>query len=390
MYYKGYKIRLYPTKEQEQMILKHIGAYRYIWNYMLQKEIEQRDNDGFKFLQRSDLLKILSDLKKKDDYYWLNEVSTVSLQHACFELIESYQYFFKHQKGHPKFKSKKNLKQSYQVRNDRTYFSDKGVKIEKVGFVKYKTDFDLPKGFGVKIFNVRLYVKNNKYMLSFSMECENQAPELNDLVVGIDLGIKELAVCAFEDKSIVFHNINKSQKIRDLYSKAKYYQKSLSRKQNAFKIRNEQFFKTQNYIKALNKLRKAHERIRNIRHNYIHQTTASIISLNPKIISMETLSVQDMLKTKNKTLRRLLGQQCFHEFLFQMKYKCMWHGIEFVQVPQLFPSSKICSCCGNIKKDLSLSTRKYVCSECGFISDRDYNAAINLMKYGIQHKEFRL
>lgn len=375
---KGFKIRIYPTKEQEKLIWQHIGACRFIWNYMLDLQQKRREL-GEKHLSGFDMIKLLTPLKQVDDYVWLKEVSNTSLQITCSTLASDYDSFFKKRSGFPKFKSRKRSKPSFPVCCEKFYFDGNTAQIQKLGRVKYKSDFDFPQGRGHKFSNVRISFVNGKYMLSFGMECENQAPVLTDKQMGIDLGIKELAVVACGDEQIVIHNINKSKRVRELKRKLKHTQRTISRKYEASKKRTGTYEKTRNIERDEAKARRLHARLTNIRHNYLHQTTAKLISMLPKRVTMEDLNVRGMMK--NKHLSKAVAEQCLSEFIRQMRYKCEWNGIEFIQVPCLYPSSKTCSCCGAIKRDLRLSDRMYVCPECGFTIDRDYNAAINLMRF---------
>jgi len=375
---KGYKIRIYPTKEQEALIWEHIGSCRFVWNYMLDLQIERHKN-GEKHLSGFDMMKLLTSLKHYEEYMWLKEVSNTSLQRTCSMLAEDYNDFFKRCSGFPKFKSRKRSKPSFPVCCDRFYFDGGMAQIQKLGRVKYKSDFEFPQGCEYKFSNVRISFVNGKYMLSFGMECENQAPKLADNVMGIDLGIKDLAVAACGDKHLVFHNINKSKKVRELKRKLKHTQRTISRKYEASKARTGRYEKTRNIEREENKLRKLHARLTNIRHNYLHQTTAALIAMLPCMVVMEDLNVTGMMK--NKHLSKAIAEQCFYEFIRQMRYKCEWNGIRFVQADRFYPSSKTCSCCGAIKRGLKLSERTYVCPDCGFTIDRDLNAAINLSRY---------
>ena len=375
---KGYKIRIYPTKEQQDLIWKHIGASRFIWNYMLNMQEENHANGG-KFISAFGMHYLLTPLKRQEGFEWLSEVSNIMLQRTCTDLAGAYKRFFGGS-GFPKYKSRKRARTSFPARSETVQFSDGFVKIEKIGRVRYKSDFQFPEGRGHKFSNVRLSYKNGKYMLSFGMECENQAPELHDYSMGIDLGIKELAVVACGDEQIVFHNINKSKKIRDLKKKIRHVQRNISRKYEASKKRNGgRYEKTANIIKEEEKLKRLQARVSNIRENYIHQTTHELVSMLPKEVIMEDLNVMGMMK--NRHLSKAVAEQCFYEFARQMQYKCEWNGIPFTKVPRFYPSSKTCSCCGEIKHDLKLSDRTYVCPKCGLTIDRDYNAAINLMRY---------
>lgn len=375
---KSYKIRLYPTKEQEALMWKHIGACRYIWNYMLAYQQEQYVN-GEKHLSAFDMIKLLTPLKKDGEHEWLCEVSNASLGVVCRDLDKAYKGFFKKIARFPKFKSRKRSKKTYPVKDDRIYFiNSKLMHIEKVGKIKYKTDFDLPQGRGHKFTNPRISNVNGKWMLSFGMECENQAPVLTDISMGIDLGVKDLAIAEFNGTKITYRNINKTSKMKRLEKQRRHLERSISRKYEQNR-RGNTFVKTNNIMRSEERLKKMYARMTNIRTNYIHQTTHDLVSLLPKRVVMEDLNVTGMMK--NRHLSKAIQEQCFAEFIRQMQYKCEWNGIEFVQVGRFYPSSKTCSCCGAIKHDLRLRDRVYVCAECGAEIDRDYNAAINLSRY---------
>ena len=374
---KSYKIRLYPTTEQEQKMWQHIGACRYVWNYMLDLQ-EQRYVNGEKHLSRFDMIKWLTPLKQEAERIWLKDVANASLQVVCTDLAKAYDTFFKKRGGFPKFKSRKKSKANFPTRYEHLWFSETLVNIEKIGKVAYKTDFELPLGRGNKFTNPRVSYQNGKWILSFGMECENQTHILTDKPMGIDLGIKETMTVAYGDEQIVFHNINKSRKVRLLKKQMKHLQRSISRKYEVNRQGNK-YIKTRNIEREEEKLRKMYARLANIRSNYNHQCTHKLISLLPSRVVMEDLNVQGMMK--NKHLSKAVAEQCFYEIIRQMKYKCEWSGIPFMQVGRFYPSSKTCSCCGHIKRDLKLKDRTYVCSECGTVIDRDLNAAINLQRY---------
>ena len=374
---KSYKIRLYPTVEQEQKMWQHIGACRYIWNYMLALQ-QQRYKNGEKYLSNYDMIKCLTPLKQETELVRLKSISTTSLQRICSDLAEAYSSFFKKRSGYPKFKSCKRSKPNFPTRCNALWFSETHVHIEKIGKVAYKTDYELPLGRGNKFTSPRVSYINGKWLLTFGIECENQAPKLIDKLMGIDLGIKETMTVAYGDEQIVFHNINKSKTIRNIKKQMKHLQRSISRKYEANK-QGKKYIKTKNIERLEDRLRKMYARLSNIRNNYNHQCTHKLVSLLPCRIVMEDLNVQGMMK--NKHLSKAIAEQCFYEIIRQMKYKCEWNNIPFYQVGRFYPSSKICSCCGHIKKDLKLSDRTYICPECGLVIDRDFNAAINLQRY---------
>lgn len=375
---KSFKVRLYPTKEQEQLMWKHIGARRYVWNYMIAKQIDLYKT-GEKHLSGFAMSNLLIPLKNDGDHDWLYEISHYTLQKTCRDLDLAYQRFFKKKGKYPRFKTKKKSRNSFPVCDSRFYFKDdKYVKIQKLGFVKYKTDFDLPFGSDFKFYNPCIFNSCGKWILGFAMECESQVFHLTDKSMGIDLGIKDLAVVEFGGEKFCFHNINKSKKIKSLRKKLKHIQRSISRKyeQNRSGLA---YVKTNNIVRLECKARKIHARITNIRKNYMHQTTYFLVSQLPCVVVMETLNVSGMLKCRY--LSSAIKDQCFYEFINMMRYKCEWRGIEFVQADRFYPSSKACSNCGTIKSDLKLGDRVYRCECCGLEIDRDYNAAINLSKY---------
>lgn len=376
---KSYKIRIFPTLEQEKLMWNHIGACRYIYNYMLDLQ-EKRYKQGEKHLSAFDMMYLLKPLKNDGEHGWLYEVSNTSLQRACIDLSAAYINFFKKRTKLPKFKSRKRAKPNFPVCTEKFYIKDsKVLNIVKIGKVRYKTDFELPIGMHTAKFkNVRVSYKNGKWMVSFGLECENQAPDLTNKPMGIDLGVKDLAVVEFDNNMLVFHNINKSKRMKTLKKKMEHIQRSISRKYEANKQGNK-FVKTNNIMREEDKLRKLYARIANIRSNYIHQTTHELVSFLPLRVVMEDLNITGM--TKNRNFSRTIAEQCFAEFVRQMQYKCEWNGIEFVKADRFYPSSKTCSCCGSIKSNLKLSDRTYVCENCGFVIDRDYNAAVNLSRY---------
>lgn len=284
---KSFKIRIYPTKAQEELIWKHIGSCRYIWNWMLAKQKELYAA-GEKHLSGFDTIRLITSLKNDGEHGWLYDVSNTSLQIVCQDLQKAYKCFFEKIFGFPKFKSRKRSKPSYPVCADRFYFVDnKTVQIQKLGKVRYKTDFSLPHGKEYKFSNPRITNRNGKWILSFGMECENQTPKLTDMFMGIDLGIKDLAIAECNGQ-IVFHNINKSKKMKELRKKQKHLQRSIARKYEANK-QGQKYIKTKNIERLENKLRKLYYHISNIHQNYVHQCTHDLVSLLPSRVVMEDL-----------------------------------------------------------------------------------------------------
>ena len=209
------------------------------------------------------------------------------------------------------------------------------------------------------------------------METPDCNEKLSDDGIGIDLGIKDLAICSDANK---YRNINKSVRVRKLEKRKRRIQRSISRKYLKNK-KGESCCKTNNIIKSEKLLLAVNHRLTNIRKNYLNQTTSEIINRKPRFICIENLNVSGLMK--NRHLSKAVQDQGFFEFRKQIEYKCIDKGIQLIIADRFYPSSKLCSCCGNIKKDLKLSDRIYKC-ECGNVIDRDYQAALNLQAYGEQ------
>lgn len=371
---KSLKIRLLPTEQQELLMLKSIGCSRFAYNWALNRCNELYEQ-GIKY-NMSNIRKEFTQLKKQEEFKWLNEVSNTTMVEAMRNLDKAFKTFFKTKKGYPKFKSKRKSKQSFYVRYDNLYFKKGICNIEKVGKIKFKTNYNIP---NCKYSNSYCSYDGKYWYLSFGVEVEENQTTLNkDLSIGIDLGIKDLAIVNCLDKPI--RNINKTKRVKVLKKRLRRLQRQVSRKYEANRCGNK-FVKTNNIIKLEDQIKLLHRKLSNIRNNHIHQATSKIIKLNPYRIVMEDLNIVGMMK--NKHLSKAIAEQGFYEFIRQIKYKCEFNGIEFIQVDRWYPSSKNCSCCGNVKQDLKLKDREYVCDKCGLVIDRDKNASINLGNYGL-------
>ena len=385
--YKGYTIRIYPTKNQEELLKKHIGCCRFIWNQMIEVQ-KTRYQNGEKYLNRFGMIKLIPLIKK--EYEWLNEVSNHSLQLICKDVNTAYQRFFKKISNYPKFKTKKKSKLSYPVRSESNafYFKENVVQISKVGKVKYKADYkNLNLEEISKFSNVRISNENDKWILTFSIEYENQVQttEKNGNL-GIDLGVGRLAVVSHNGKKLEYKNINKSKRIKQLKQKLKHVQRVISRKYEVGnKLNDKKYQKTNQILKYEKLLKRIYRKISNIRKDQRHKVTRELVNLNPSVVIMEDLNVKGMMK--NKHLSRSIAEMGFNDFIRIMKYKCEESNIKFFQVDRFFPSSKTCSQCGCIHKNLKLSDRIFECPSCGFTIDRDFNAAMNLENYFNSHIE---
>ena len=371
---KSIKIRLSPTKEQEELMFQSVGIARFAYNWGLSKW-EEMYKEGIKPSKAKIRKEFNNSIRKNDDFKWLYNVSGQITAQAFADLEDAYKNFFDGLAQRPKFKNKKKSKKSFYVRYDAIKFSNNRVNIEKIGKVKYSSNYKIPKL--DKYTNPRCHFDGKYWYLTFGFEHgESQASLNEDLSIGIDLGISHLAIVNHLDKPI--ENINKSKEVRRLKKKLKRLQRQVSRKYEMNK-KGSKFVKTNNIIKLERQIKLVHRRLNNIRNNHIHQATSKIIKLNPYRVVMEGLNVSGMMK--NKHLAEKIAEQKFYEFKRQMKYKCQFNKIEFFEADRWYPSSKACSCCKNIKKDLKLSDRTYICNECGLVIDRDKNASINLGNY---------
>ena len=366
----GKKVRLYPTKEHEQKLWQSVGTARFIYNWTLARQEENYKNGG-KFISDNDLRKELTILKKTE-LNWLNEVSNNVAKQAVKDGCEAYKKFFKGLADRPRFKSRRKSKPSFYNDTAKLKVKESSVLIEKVGWVTIKKN-SIP--MNCKYTNPRISFDGKYWFISVGIEKEKPIVDLTTEIIGIDVGVKALAICS---NCMTFKNINKTKVVRQLEKRLRRLQRRVSRKYLKNK-EGSKFVKTSNIIKIEKQIKLLHRKLANIRSNYNHQTTNKIVKTKPSRVVMETLNIKGMMK--NKHLSKAIGKQCLYEFKKQMQYKCEFNGIEFVEADKWYPSSKTCSKCGHVKSKLSLSERTYICEECGYIIDRDYNASINLSRY---------
>ncbi|OEG00184.1 transposase, partial [Vulcanibacillus modesticaldus] len=324
-----------------------------------------------------------------------NNVTKQAIKDAC----DSFTKFFNGYSNFPKFKSKKKSRHSFYQDTEKIKITKTHVKLEKLttsrkrnkqkfNWIKLAEKGRIPTGKNIKYINPRITYDGLNWWISIGVkeEKENNTSYQTE-GIGIDLGVKELAVISNGEK---FKNINKSFKMKKLIKKHKRLQKQISRKYDMNKTEIEgrenryKYQKTKNIVKAEKKLKRLYRRIKVIRDDYTHQITTSLVKAKPKYIVIEDLNVSGMLK--NKKLARAIFEQSLREFRRKLEYKCKWYDINLIITDRYFPSSKICSNCGHIKLDLKLSNRKYRCDSCGLELDRDLNASINLKDYPIKHR----
>lgn len=374
---KSYKVRLEPTKEQIELMFKTAGCTRFVYNWCLgfQKE---RFETGEKFVSAMGMSKYLTALKKDGDHDWLKEVDSIALVGAYTDACTSFKNFFqglkKGQKvGYPKFKAKKHTKPSFMPNYQSIKFNENQVKLPKIGIVKLSRKNYIP--IVKKYSNPRVTFDGLNWYISVGVEEEDYVSlELNG-TIGIDLGLKDTAILSTGKK---YKNINKTAHVKRIEKRLKKLQRQVSRKYESNR-QGKIYNKTNNIEKINKKINKLHKRLANIRNNYNHNITADIVNMNPAKIVIEDLNIKGMMK--NKHLSDAIGKQGLYEITRQLDYKCKYKGIELVKADRWYPSSKTCSNCGHVKKDLKLSDRTYICPECGTVIDRDLNAAINLANY---------
>jgi putative transposase len=359
----GYKVELDPNNVQATSLLQHAGAARFIYNWGLEQRIslwasEKKSTDAMKQHKELNLL-------KKSVFSWLYTVSKAAPQEALRDLDKAFKNFFRRIKqgsaepGFPKFKSRhtngNHFRLTGSIKVEGNY-----IQLPRIGKVKLKETGYIPNGESIKSVSVRQQA--GRWYISCLIEKEIKQYTLTDEVIGVDLGIKTLAVCS---DGLIFENpkaLNKKEE------KLKRVQRELSRRNKG----------GMNRTKSKKKLQKVHKDISNIRNDNLHKVTTAIVRTKPSTIVIEDLAVKNMVK--NHKLAKSVSDASFGEFRRQLEYKCTWAGINLVIANRFFPSSKMCSGCGQINDSLKLSDRVYSC-DCGISLDRDLNASYNLRNY---------
>ena len=377
------KVRLNPNNKQLTKLFQYAGYVRFAYNWAVAR-VQENYKQGNKFLTDNELRKEFTQLKKQEEYKWLNEVSNNVTKQAIKDACNTYKRFFKGQCKYPKFKSKKHSTPSFYQDNVKIQFTDTHVKVEgfskskkrnkqKLNWIKLCEKGTIPTN--CRYMNPRFTFDGLYWYVSVGIEIDDNTLSLSSEGLGIDLGIKDLAICSDGN---TYKNINKTQRVKKIERRKRRLQRSISRRYEKNK-KGLNYCKTSNIIKREKELLKVNKRLTNIRHNYLHQTTSEIVKRKPSFICIEDLNVSGMMK--NRHLSKAVQQQSFYEFRRQIEYKAKWSNIPVIIADRFFPSSKLCSCCGIVKNDLKLSDRVYSC-ECGNIIDRDFQASLNLKVYG--------
>ncbi len=373
---KSFKTEINPTEEQKVKIRKTIGTCRFIYNFYLAHNKDLHEN-GEKFMSSNKFRGWLNNeyLPDHPEYSWIKEAYSKAVTQAVNNGQTAFTRFFKHQSDFPKFKKKdkSDVKMYFVKNNPKDCRCERHrINIPSLGWVRIKEKGYIPTtkdGYVIKSGHVS--VKAGRYYVSVLIEIpNNQIANNSNEGIGIDLGLKDFAIVS---NGKIYKNINKSVKLKKLEKQLIKEQRSLSRKYENLK-KGESTQKT-NIQKQRLKVQKLHHRIDNIRTDYINKTIAEIVKTKPSYITIEDLKVSGMMK--NRHLSKAVASQKFYEFRTKLQTKCKENGIELRVVDRWFPSSKICHCCKNIKKDLKLSDRIFKC-DCGYIEDRDFNAALNL------------
>ena len=376
---KSYKIEIKPTEEQINKINQTIGVCRFIYNFYIAHNQEIYKKEG-KFVSGMSFSKWLNNdfIPNNKNYLWIKEVSSKAVKQSIMNGEKAFKKFFKKETGFPKFKKKNRSNIGvYLPKNNKTDFTVERhrLKVPTLGFVRLKEYGYLPVNSIIK--SGTITNKCDRYYISVLVEeelKENNKPYSDG--IGVDLGIKDFATIS-DNK--VFKNINKTYKIKKVKKSLKRQQRKLSRKYESLKLRNKKEggnATRQNIQKQVLKVQILHNRINNIRTDYINKTINNMVKTKPEFINIEDLNVSGMMK--NRHLSKAIAEQKFYEFRNKLINKCHQNNIEVRLSNRFYASSKTCSQCGSIKKDLKLSDRTYICTECGTAIDRDLNAAINL------------
>ena len=373
---KSFKTEINPTKEQKVKIRKTIGTCRFIYNFYLAHNKELYES-GKKFMSSSQFRVWLNNeyLPSHPEYSWIKEAYSKSVTQSVNNGQTAFENFFNHKSAFPKFKKKgrSDVKMYFVRNNPKDCLCERHrIKIPSLGWVRIKEKGYIPTtkdGYVIKSGHVP--IKADRYYVSVLIEIPDKRIASNSGEgIGIDLGLEAFAVVS---NGKIYKNINKSAKLRKLEKRLIREQRSLSRKYENLKKGGST--QKRNIQKQKLKIQKLHHRIDNIRTDYINKIIAEIVKTKPSYITIEDLNVSGMMK--NRHLSKAVASQKFYEFKTKLEAKCKENGIELRIVDRWFPSSKTCHCCKSIKKDLKLSDRIFRC-DCGYIEDRDFNAALNL------------
>ena len=368
---KTFKTKLNLNNKQATRLFKNAGVARFVYNLTLEMQ-ETNYRNGEKFLSDCDIRKMIT-IRKKDDLAWLYDYDCDIVKQSVKDACKAYNTFFKNKKGKPKFKSARLTKPSFYVDGWKLKIENRYIKLPYCTKIKlYEKDY-IPEGLNYQ--NPRITFDGVDWWISVGLPIEAEHYELTDEIVGVDLGLKKLATCS---NGTVIHNIAKFKKYRKISKSSKQKQRQVSRKYELNKQGN-RFVKTSNIRKLEKKIQKKRIKLDNIKKDHFHKASTALVRTKPKAIVLEDLNVAGM--RKNKHLAHSLQEASISTFKQMLISKAESHGIEVILADRFYPSSQICSHCGNRKVGLKLSERTYKCPVCGLEIDRDLNASINLKHY---------
>lgn len=357
--HKAYKFRIYPTAKQKELLAGHFGACRFLYNRFLNLRKDTYLKDGTS-LNYYDNAKELTLLKKQPEYIWLNEINSQSQQSALRNLEVAYNKFYRKETKFPRFKTKYDdqsfsVPQGFKIENNKLFFAKfrEGIKISLHKQIK-----------GRQLFVTVSKTPTNEYYVSITCEVEHVSYKKTGSEIGIDTGIKDLAILSDGTK---YDNI---RPLKTRIKELKYNQRQLSKKQKGSKSRKKQ----------QKKLASVHQKVKNVRKDYLHKVSTEIIKSHD-VICIEDLAVKNMMK--NHKLAQALADVSLGTFYTMLTYKANWNDKTIVKIDRFFPSSKTCSNCDHVHQDLTLKDREWTCTNCNTQHDRDHNAAINIKRQGL-------
>ena len=373
---KSFKTEINPTREQKSRINRTIGTCRYVYNFYLAYNKELHDN-GEKFMTGKRFSVCLNNeyIPNHPDKAWIKDAYSKAVKKSIEDGCTAFTRFFKHQSAFPNFKKKgrSDVKMYFVKNNPKDCACERHrIKIPTLGWVRLKEKGYIPTTKdGWKIKSGTVSIKADRYYVSVLVEIPDpQAVNNRNDGIGIDLGVKDFAILS---NGKTYKNINRSARLKKLEKQLRREQRCLSRKYD--NLKKGEVTQRANIQKQKLKVQKLHHKIDNIRTDYINKIIAEIVKTKPSYITIEDLNVSGMMK--NRHLSKAVASQKFYGFRSRLKAKCDANGIELRVVDRFYPSSKLCHCCGLIKKDLKISDRIYRCA-CGYVEDRDFNASLNL------------
>lgn len=371
--YKGIEGKIYPNKDQQVLINQTFGHSRFVWNQMLNMlNTRYENNPDLNMLSFSKLSSLLTQMKK--EYAWLKDVDSKALQNSVKTLRETFDRFFKKQSNYPRFKSGKIHKQSYKTleRTIRFNHNQKYIKLPKLGWVKCRMSLNHINNNNIKSVTVARK-SNNNYYISVLVECENQDLPKTDKIVGVDLGLADLAITS---DGIKYPSLYLDRKYK---KQLHYWEKRLARRRIQAKNEGIDLRSAKNYQKARIQVAKLNQKIKDTRKDYLHKITTELVETYD-VICIEDLRTSNMMK--NSKLTQSIASQSWRMFRNLLAYKCLAYGKHFIAVNP-YKTSQICSSCGSETGKKPLNIRSFTCPECNTHHDRDINASKNIKNIGL-------